>query len=292
MEGIQTLKDGRTLAYAQYGKLDGRPLFLFHGMPGSRLFQPPEEITTQMGIRLITVDRPGYGRSTFQPGRRIQDWPQDVLQLAQALKLDSFLVAGHSGGGPYAAACALALPQQVKGASLICSISPVGTPGALEHMDGLNRMGYRVGRHIPWLIWRFLIWIFYHSGRTHPEVIMERGAASRPLADAELWKQGSVRQVCYASVVEAFCSGTLGHAWEARLMTRPWDLAFEAVHVPVHIWHGTADRTTPVAMAYALADKIPGSALHVFKDEAHLLIFPYWHEILQAMLQTSGWIGS
>src|SRR5512136_1482675 len=107
------LSDGRTLAYAEYGDPTGQPVFFFHGMPGSRLFRPPDQITAKVGVRLITTDRPGYGLSTFQPGRRFLDWPGDIAQLADHLNMEKFAVMGHSAGGPYVAACAYALPQRV-----------------------------------------------------------------------------------------------------------------------------------------------------------------------------------
>ena len=61
------LADGRVLGYAEYGLAAGTPLFLFHGLPGSRLAIPemwPEDPAT---VRVIAPDRPGMGRSTFQP---------------------------------------------------------------------------------------------------------------------------------------------------------------------------------------------------------------------------------
>lgn len=67
------LKNNRTLAYAEYGSPSGTPIFFYHGIPGSRIFRPPDKITKKMGVRLITVDRPGYGLSTFQPGCAILD---------------------------------------------------------------------------------------------------------------------------------------------------------------------------------------------------------------------------
>ena len=70
-EGSCRLRDGRSLAFAEWGAADGDPLLAFHGAPGSRLWCPddfqPGKTTTEAGVRLITVDRPGYGRS--DPGR-------------------------------------------------------------------------------------------------------------------------------------------------------------------------------------------------------------------------------
>jgi pimeloyl-ACP methyl ester carboxylesterase len=279
------LSDNRILAYAEYGNPRGKPLFLFHGMPGSRVFHPTDEITSKLDVRLITVDRPGYGLSTFQPNRRIVDWPKDVAQLADHLEIDQFAVAGHSGGGPYAAACAYALPKRVTAAALICGAGPIDSAGAVEHMEGLYQFGFRFGRYFPWVFWQLLTWYFYRDGHRQPEKVMERDAATRPRADAELWKIDSIREVCYASTVEALRHGTKGYAWEARLLTRPWNLPLEKIRIPVTLWHGTRDRTTPIQMAKYLADQIPNSKLYICEKEAHLLIFPHWEEILLKLLE-------
>ena len=82
-----------------------QPIMFFHGFPGSRLRASSigHEAAARAGVRVIAPDRPGMGLSTFQPGRRIVDWPGDVAALADALGLPTFAVAGVSGGGPYAA---------------------------------------------------------------------------------------------------------------------------------------------------------------------------------------------
>jgi pimeloyl-ACP methyl ester carboxylesterase len=94
--------DGRTLAYAETGDPDGAPVFYFHGLPGSR-----SDFDTSIGqealpgasVRLIGVDRPGFGASDFQPGRRYDDWPADVATVADELGIDRFGVLGYSAGG-------------------------------------------------------------------------------------------------------------------------------------------------------------------------------------------------
>ena len=64
-------------------------------------------------MRRITVDRAGVGFSDPQPGRALLDWPDGVWALANSLRLDRFAVLGTSGGGPYAAACCVALPDRI-----------------------------------------------------------------------------------------------------------------------------------------------------------------------------------
>src|SRR5260370_16845179 len=71
------LHDGRMLGYAEYGPGEGTPLFYFHGYPGARLEAGfLAKAAAQAGLRLIGVDRPGMGLSSFQAGRPFFDWPK------------------------------------------------------------------------------------------------------------------------------------------------------------------------------------------------------------------------
>src|SRR5439155_13530283 len=81
-----TLPDGRALAYVQRGDPAGQPVLYFHGIPGSRLDAwGPDDLVARLGVRLVAVDRPGFGRSDPWPGRRLLDWPADVVHLTDAL---------------------------------------------------------------------------------------------------------------------------------------------------------------------------------------------------------------
>jgi len=105
---VLRLNDGRLLGYAEFGDPGGTPVMFFHGFPGSRLEGAlGHEAAERAAVRMICIDRPGMGLSTFQPGRRMLDWPADVAALADALGIGRFAVGGVSGGGPYAAVCAL-----------------------------------------------------------------------------------------------------------------------------------------------------------------------------------------
>ena len=66
------LRDGRSLGYTEYGRRGGRPVFYFHGFPGSRIGWPafdPSDSASRVKARIIAVDRPGMGLSSFKSGR-------------------------------------------------------------------------------------------------------------------------------------------------------------------------------------------------------------------------------
>ncbi len=125
-EGTVRLRDGRLLAYVTWGDPQGELVFSFHGSPSSRLFRPNVAVTASCGGPSRHVARPGYGRSDFQEGRSLLDWPDDVAALADALGVDSFAVVGHSSGGPYALACASVMLSRVAGTALVSSRCPLG----------------------------------------------------------------------------------------------------------------------------------------------------------------------
>ncbi|KAI1329332.1 alpha/beta hydrolase [Xylariaceae sp. FL0255] len=132
----QTLKlqNGRVLGFAEYGSPTGKPLFYFHGFPSSRYEAIGiHEICKRQDLRIIAPDRPGFGLSTFVPDRQITDWPEDVRALASHLGLTRFAVLGCSGGGPYALACAHALPSEMlSGVGLLASAGPWKEAGSYD----------------------------------------------------------------------------------------------------------------------------------------------------------------
>jgi pimeloyl-ACP methyl ester carboxylesterase len=118
---VLTLPDNRRLAYAEFGKPDGHPVFHFHGSPSSRL-EPlllGDDVFSQLGLRIIAPDRPGMGQSDFQPDRGFSDWSDDVVFLADALGLDKFSILGISGGCGYVAACAAKVPERLHSAVIV-----------------------------------------------------------------------------------------------------------------------------------------------------------------------------
>jgi pimeloyl-ACP methyl ester carboxylesterase len=140
LDGYQVkTPDGRQLSTQTYGDPDGKPVFLLHGTPGSRLGPHPRGIVLhRLGVRLIAFDRPGYGDSDRFEGRRVADAATDVLAIADAFDLDKFAVVGRSGGGPHALACAAKLPDRLTRAAVLVGLAPPVADG-LDWYEGMTR---------------------------------------------------------------------------------------------------------------------------------------------------------
>ena len=140
-------------------------MFFFHGWPGSRLdFGPNDAAAVAAGVRVIAVDRPGIGGSDPQRGRTVLDWPADVAALADALRLDQFAVFGFSFGGPFARACAYALPERVTRAGLVSCLAPVDDPSVKRGMPAATRYGLSAARLSP-LLARPMVWFTARQAR-------------------------------------------------------------------------------------------------------------------------------
>ncbi len=130
------LPDGRRLGIAEQGVADGLPLLFFHGFAGSRLQCRDAGMATDLGIRLIAVDRPADGLSDRKPGRRPVDWADGVQVLADGLDLERFAILAWSAGAPHALACGYALPNRVLAIGLA---SPAGGGSLDPALPGMSQ---------------------------------------------------------------------------------------------------------------------------------------------------------
>src|SRR5438067_11273714 len=121
-----SLSQNRVVAVDEYGDPNGEPVIFCHGWPSSRMQAAGADAAARdLGLRLISPDRPGIGLSSFQKNRRLLDWPPLIAELCDELGVERFRIFGVSGGGPYVLATAWALPERVEAAAVICGAPPL-----------------------------------------------------------------------------------------------------------------------------------------------------------------------
>jgi pimeloyl-ACP methyl ester carboxylesterase len=263
------LQGGRILGYARYGKPSGKPVFYFTGGNSSRLeglwF---EETAQQQDIDLIVPDRPGFGLSDFQPGRRFLDWPEDVAQLADALGIDRFAVFGLSGGSPHVAAVCYKLPHRVIKAAIVSGVAPPEMPGRFKGMWPPVRLIFFTARYFPGLNRMLLKQMggFYAD----KEMMLKRMKQALPPPDVALIDaRPEVIDIFSAAAKEAHRYGLDGDAWEWHLYVHPWEFALADVRARIGLWYGQYDQNVPVGMGQYLAGQFPNSQLTVVNDGGH-----------------------
>jgi pimeloyl-ACP methyl ester carboxylesterase len=278
------LPDGRLLAFAEHGAPGGRPLLYFHGTPGSRLeHHPHAQIAAGLGVRVICVERPGYGVTDPKPGRRLIDWPADVAAMADALALGGFAVCGWSGGGPYALACAHRLPERVTAVALFSSVAELVQPGAMDGWPSRRRIMTRLTRALPWSVARLLLGPPALTAWLPAEQGFERYLHSLSADErAELGSAG-LREVFVPSIREAFKQGFEGYAVDMRLLIDSWGFDPAEIRPPVYGWFGTMDTQTPASMGRALERMLPQLRLRWCEGEGHGLWVRHWKEMIETL---------
>lgn len=268
-----TLRDGRTLGYAEYGDVAGWPVVYFHGTPGSRLelgLPGMDEELAARGLRGLAIDRPGIGLSTFRPRRRIPDWPNDVAELADALGLERFSLLGVSGGAPYALASAARLGTRVVAVGVVAGVAPWGAPG-WDAMPPRNRRLFGLARGLPALL-RPVVKRLGRAVAAEPERSLDRLLSRVAPIDREALAPPAVREAMLGSWSQAFRQGPDGVWWELVLESRTWGFELSEVGLPVLLWFGGADLTVPPAMGHYLARALPRSEARHYPEEGHLSI--------------------
>lgn len=278
------LPDGRRLGYAVYGEADGPPVLYFHGYPNCR--REPGLLPIE-GVRLIAPDRPGYGLSDPKPGRSLLDWADDVSALMDALGLARSHLIGMSGGGPFAAACAYALPDRILGTALICPLGPAGmnlagySPAGLLLNLGRRKRVMRLAAGIA----RTVI----HRGEPLAFARRLRSTVGMAYSGMELPDRAS-DDLLVAGWREALRQGVEGPMDDAHSYAHPWGFDVADIRMPVTVWHGLADGTVPPRAGRWYADSIPGAKARFIQGEGHFsLVFNHHAAILGELV---GGVGS
>ena len=274
--------ENRRITFAEYGDPTGKPVFLCHGTPSSRLNRPDDEITRALGARLIVIDRPGCGLSDFHPRRTLLDWPRDLAAVADALRLARFVVVGFSGGGPYVAASAHGLPDRVVAAASAAGAGPVDAPGALAGLSLYRRAAGVLAKYAPG-IFRAAMWLTNHPGRD-PGRFLQRFTGHLAPPDQAIIARPEIRAKLVATYAESVRNGLRGVALDLAIAMRPWGFPLNEIRCPYFLWHGEDDRSTPIAMAQYLARAIPDCRTTFLPGAGHMFFYDRWPDILRQLL--------
>jgi pimeloyl-ACP methyl ester carboxylesterase len=265
------LPDGRTVGFAEYGSPEGNALVYCQGYPGSRLEATALAAhAAQAQLRVLSLDRPGFGCSSFHAGRSLLDWPHDLVAVTERLGINRFAVVGTSGGAPYALACAQQIPERLLACGIVSAIAPL-TVGTTD-MHWQNRVVVFLVQRTPWLLTPLLGGAARpFRDERHARAAMRKVMRHMRLPDQEALQAHGLVDVLAASAREAYRQGVRGAVYEARLYARDWgfrleDIAFQ----PLYLWHGARDTFAPIGMAHAMAGKLAHCQATYYPNEGHI----------------------
>ena len=279
------LDDGRRLSYVDLGDPEGTPVIWCHGGLSSRLDAlPGEQAALSLGVRLVAPDRPGVGASDRREGRTLLDWPTDVAALADSLSLTRVAVIGWSLGGPFAAACAYAMPERVAALGLVAACIPYDWDGMLEEINPMDRRFMQRSSSRTASL-RATFTAMRLAARHAPTAFTRASSRGLP-ASARAPLQGQAGRWFAGAVAEGLRDPG-GVVDEYRIMAAPWGFDPAAINIPTFLWQGTDDSLVPAAWAGRLAAAVPGSSLAVVDGAGHFLAVDHFDEILRTVTEAA-----
>lgn len=274
---LVSLPGGRTLAFDEYGMPEGMPVVFLGAAPSSRLLDPRPDVTRAMDVRLLTVDRPGYGASSPVEDGQAPSWGAFADDLAEALRTLGIVragIAGWSNGGLGGLALAARHP------SLVSRLVVAGTPAPHEE--------------VPWIPEEFVPFLArLREDPANAVAALAPMLAAPPEAavaelgggpdDARALEDPERRDALQAMLVEAYRQGGVGAATDiVATNVAPWGFDLASVEAPVTLLYGGTDTLVPAVHGEWYASRLPHATLEVVDGTGHLLPLTHWERVLAA----------
>ena len=273
------LPDGRKLGYAEYGAPDGTPVLFFHGAPGSRhIHADMADIAAQRNVRLIAVERPGYGLSDAKRGPH-DCWILRMMSRSWWMRwvYDSLRLSVFLAGSRYALACAYKLSHRISKIALAGPFAPLDVPGVTNGMSAAGSGLFALAQTNP----SELRTTFAAIAPT-PEALTEAMYGSLCTADKQLYKARQAEfHIEYSKTLR---TGIEGIASDFVLISQSWGFPLETIKTETHLWGGTQDCNTPPAMTTYLASVLPNSQTFMLEGEGHCALYAHWDEVLARLV--------
>jgi pimeloyl-ACP methyl ester carboxylesterase len=278
---------GGPLRVRQAGDPDGTPLVYFHGTPSCRL-EPAfaDALCAELGIKLVSFDRPGYGESPSRPFS-LASIARDIATVADELGLDRFATTGQSGGGPFSLACGAVLGDRVTRVGVTAGPAPFHEmPGLLEVLDEIDTQAVALLPDEAAAAARFADGFepFRALGLASvPEIVSGFKAMASP-HDGQLLDRPELGRALAAAVRAALTHGTSGGGWDNVAWVGPWDIDLDAIGQPVHLWYGGEDTFCPAGTGEWLAERLPTATLVTRPGDGHMGVMEHAREILETIV--------
>ncbi|KAJ4764816.1 Alpha/beta-Hydrolases superfamily protein [Rhynchospora pubera] len=282
------LKDGRYLAYKEWGvpKENAKYKMIYlHGFGSFRFGIPSisQEVLEELGVYLLSYDRPGYGESDPDPNKDAKTVATDTEELADNLNLGpKFYVLGVSMGGAFTWSVVKHMPHRLAGAILLCPAVNFWWPGFPSNvtMQTWNQLlpqekwAFRVARYFPSLVY------WWNTQKLFPRsAIISGDMRIYSLEDKEILPDLIARSAEFMHA--AYQQGVYESlhrdikVWHSEWGFSPVDLPnpFPNNEGSVHLWHGAEDRMAPVLMSRYIAQRLPWIQYHELPTAGHLFSF-------------------
>lgn len=266
--------DGKQLAYIRTTTWKEDIVLFFHGFCGSKGYFPEIEGNDTC---VVSFDRPGVGESSVEKGYSMESFLMKVHEVLKQHHVSSISVIGHSAGGYYAQVFAQMYPKEVKSLSLISSMIPLNCLTTKRLVTGQ---------------WKFIVMLslrFKRFSRFYFKKMAsgisngyEKQLASnmKTLHPVEKQYMENNQNMIKDAVLNAVANEGAGVCYDAYALCQKREDLSISKEIPVYVWHGVEDTTTPLSYIKYFQSKYSVKAEHVINNVGHMLYLPYWKDII------------
>jgi len=282
-ENYLRFPDGRQLCYAEYGDPTGQPIFVFHGNPNSRLLWgviPGSPFLPN--IRLIAPDRPGFGQTDFVEGvTTIENWPNDVVALADSLGIEKFSVFAPSGGGPFALSCAWKIPERLTSVGIFASVGPLN-PETEKNLAAPVRMMWTKAPKFSGLF-KLQMRISALLARKFTKLYIKMVLKEFSEIDREVYERLNIAELIRLDRNEGYRQRGIG-TWYDAMIPGNWPIPLNEIRTKVYLWQGEEDISVSPSMGHYMAERIPNCEAEFIERAGHFWIFEHLSEMLEKLV--------
>jgi pimeloyl-ACP methyl ester carboxylesterase len=283
-DASMTVRDGRTVAWTDWGDPDGIPLLRVPGTPGCRWSVRVDRTPWQeRGLRVVTTERPGFGASSRLPGRRFREHADDLAEVLDHLGLNRVHLTGGSGSAPHELALCQYHPDRVVAATVVAGMAPFRD----DEIDSMIPLNARVARLVRAGDRDAVVDVMTplrDAMLADPLGAFSEVMETAPVEDLAVmadpqWREGFAR-----ATLESLGVGVDGWADEAMALDGIWDVDPATVPTSVTWYHAVEDRNCPIDAARRLVAALPQGRLVEWRAAGHLTAYHLEGEILDELL--------
>ncbi|MDF2606759.1 MAG: peptidase [Bacillales bacterium] len=282
--------NGKKISYIDYGVNDGIPVLLMHSAPGSHKWLLEKDfIAKKLGLRLIAIDRPGYGDSEYIKLNSFKELNPIVVKLLIELNISKVNLLGCSTGCAYSLAFAEEYSIKVKNVTLVSSVIPLNNKSLSSEMSKINKFPFYLVHKSPHLASKLL-------EATHKLIKNKPFIYKKLLSNIQLLMspidKGKIRTKFAeeSNFLHAAYGLQLGPNQlinELKLISTNWNIDFSKINAPITFFHGLEDRLMPISNCKQMSESLNCIEFNIINDAGHFLLDDknIWESVLRTFVK-------
>lgn len=260
---------GKRLRIHEWGDEDKPVILLVHGFPGSGEHAKLMSQTPYWNsFRLISMDRPGYGKSDVQRAITPLKFAEQIVELLAHLNIQKLSIISVSGGSPFALAIAFLMGDQIQRVSCIGGVAPI-TRRSFFYMNSQQHKAWWLQKFVPRSVLYFALGHAWKKGVDKLDDLLFTREGDIPDSDWKVFADPLVGPDLIATTKAALRQGPGGVIEDLFVYGNDWGFDFQKITAPVTLWHGTSDRIVNKRFSKYLKSQIPNAKLQFIPNESH-----------------------